>query len=80
MSYALPYTPGTRIPRLLGIKNYFAMYQSLTHTCIRVELASRSLLGVRNGLKNYLAMNKCLTRSGIRVEVASPTVLVLGII
>ena len=56
------------------------MYQSLTHTCIRVELASGSLLGVRNDLKNYLAMNKCLTSSGIRVEVASPTVFVLGII
>ena len=50
MSYALPYTPGTRIPRLLGIKNYlnnyFAMYPQLTRSPIRVELATPASLGL----------------------------------
>ena len=49
-SDALPYTSGTRIPFLLGVKNYlnnyFAMYRSLTHTRIRAELASSAYLGL----------------------------------
>ena len=45
------YTRGTHIPRLLGVSNYlnnyFAMYTHLTRSRIRVELASRTFLGLR---------------------------------
>ena len=50
MSNALPYTRGTRIPHLLGVrnylKNYFAMYTRLTRSRIRLELASPTYLGL----------------------------------
>ena len=40
----LPYTRGTRIPRLLGVRDYLnhyiAMYKRLTRSRITVELAS----------------------------------------
>ena len=49
MSDAFPYTGGTRIHLLLGVKNYlnnyFAMYICLTRFRIRVELASTAYLG-----------------------------------
>ena len=42
---------GTRIPRLKGFKNYlnnyYAMYKRLTHSGIRVELASPAYIGLR---------------------------------
>ena len=45
-----PHTRGTRIPRLLNVrnylKNYFAMYKRLTRTRIRVELTSSAYLGL----------------------------------
>ena len=48
MSDALPYARETRIPRLLGAKNYlinyFAMYTCLTRFRIRVKLASTPYL------------------------------------
>ena len=51
MSDALLYARETRIPRLLGdrnyINNYFAMYTCLTRFRIRVELASPAYLGFR---------------------------------
>ena len=41
MSNALPYTRGTRIPRLVGVRNYlnnyFVMCKHLTRLHIRVE-------------------------------------------
>ena len=44
MSDALPYMRGTRIPRLVGVRNYltnyFTIYKRLTRSRIRVELAS----------------------------------------
>ena len=50
MSDALPYRRGTRIPHLLGVRNYlnnyFVMYTRLTRSRIRVELASRTDLGL----------------------------------
>ena len=46
----VPYSGGPRIPCLLGVRNYlnnyFAMYKRLTHSCIRVELASFDYLGL----------------------------------
>ena len=49
MSDALPSTRGTRVPHLLGVRNYlenyFAMYPRLTRSHIRVELASPTYLG-----------------------------------
>ena len=51
MSDALPYARETRIPLLLGVKNYlnnnFAMYTCLTRFLIRVELESPGKLGLR---------------------------------
>ena len=48
MCDALPYTRGTRIPRLLGVRNYlnnyFTMYKRLTHSRIRVELVFSAYL------------------------------------
>ena len=48
MSDGLPYTRGTRIPFLLGVRNYlnnyFAMYTRLTRSRLRVELASPAYL------------------------------------
>ena len=45
---ALPYTGGTRTPRLLGVRNYlnnfFTMHKGLTRTCIHVEVASPAYL------------------------------------
>ena len=77
MPDALPYTRGSRIPRLLGIRNYlnnyFAMYKRLTHSRIRVVLTSPAYLGVRNYLNNYFAMSTRLTRSYIHADLASPT-------
>ena len=50
MNDVLSYTRGTRIPRLLGdrnyLNNYFANYTRLTHSRIRVELASSAFLGL----------------------------------
>ena len=50
MSDALPYTPETRIPRLLGFKNYlndyFSMYKRRTRSRIRVKDASDAYLGL----------------------------------
>ena len=44
------YTRGTRIPRLLGFKNYlnnyYAIYKRLTRSRIGVELASPDYLGL----------------------------------
>ena len=44
------YTRGTRIPRLLKVKNYsnnyFAIYPRLTRSRIRVELATPAYLGL----------------------------------
>ena len=46
----LPYTGKTRIPCLLGVRNYlnnyFAMYKRLTHYRIRVKLASPAYLAL----------------------------------
>ena len=48
-SDALPYTHGTRLPRLLGLRdyinNYFAMYKRLTRSRICVEIASQPASG-----------------------------------
>ena len=52
MSDALPYTHGTRIPRLIVVRNYLndylANYTRLKHSLIRVELAFPAylLLGI----------------------------------
>ena len=50
MSDALPYTGETRIPRLLGVKNYlnnyFTMYTCLTRFRMDVNLASLVYLGL----------------------------------
>ena len=50
-SDALSYTLRTRIPCLLGFKNYlrnyFAVYKCLTHPQIRVDFASPAYLGLR---------------------------------
>ena len=59
MSDTFPDTRGTRIPRLLGVKNY------LNNNLPR-------LLGVRNYLNNYFAMYTRLTCSHIRLQLASP--------
>ena len=49
MSDPLAYTRGSRIPRLLGVRNYlnnyFAMYRRLTRSHIRAELAFPAYLG-----------------------------------
>ena len=49
-SDALPYTRGTRILRLHGVrnylKNYIAIYKHLTHSRICVELASHAYMGL----------------------------------
>ena len=46
---ALPCTGGTRIPRLIGVRNYlnhdFDTYTRLTHSLIRVEFAFPAYLG-----------------------------------
>ena len=48
MSDTLPGTRGTRIPRLLGVRNYlnnyFAMYTRPTRSRIRVDYASPAYL------------------------------------
>ena len=48
MSDVLSYTRGTRIPRLLVVRNYFnnyfAKYTRLPHSRIRTELASPAYL------------------------------------
>ena len=45
-----PYTRGTRVYPLLGVRtylnNYFAMYTRLTRSRIRVELAYPAYLGL----------------------------------
>ena len=67
------YIRGTRISRLLGVKdylnNYFAMYKRLTSSHIYVELASLTYLGL--GIFEIIMYTR-LTTSRIRVEVASP--------
>ena len=49
MADALPYTRGSRIPHLLGVRNYlkdyFAKYKRLRRSHIRAELASSTYLG-----------------------------------
>ena len=51
MSHALPYICGTRIPHLIGVKdylnNYFAMFSRMSRSRTRVELASPTYLGLR---------------------------------
>ena len=67
----------TRIPRLLGVKNYlnnYLAYKRLTRSRIRVEIAPHLL-----GVWNYFA-NKRLTLPRIRVKLATPAYLGLGII
>ena len=56
------------------------MYNRLTRSSIRVELALPAYLWVRNYLNNYFAMYKRLTPSRIRVGLASSAYLGLGII
>ena len=84
MADVLPYTCGTRSPRLLGVRNYlnnyFAMCKRLTHSRIRVELAAPRLVGVSNYLNKYFARCTCLTRCPIQADLASNTYLGLGII
>ena len=50
MSDGLPYTRGTHIPSLHGVRNYlnnyFANYTRLTHSRIRVEVAFPVSLGL----------------------------------
>ena len=75
------YTRGTRIPRLLGVRdyvnNYFAMFTRLTLTYTRGTRIPH-LPGFKNYLSNYYAMYKRLMRSRIRVELASTAYLGLG--
>ena len=51
MSVVLPYTRGTRIPRLLKVRNYInnylALSKHLTRSIIGVELASAAYLRLR---------------------------------
>ena len=79
-----PYTGGTRIPRLLGVRyylnNYFANYTHVKHSLIRVELAFPAYWGSRNYVINYFAMYKRLMHSRRLVEHASPAYLGLGTI
>ena len=50
MSDALPYTDGTRIPRLLAVrnylKNYVAIHKHMTRFRIGVQLGSPVYLGL----------------------------------
>ena len=50
MSDALPFTRGTRIPRLLEVRDYlniyFSMYTCLTSSHIFADLASAAYLGL----------------------------------
>ena len=50
-SNALPYTHGSRIPRLLGVRNYlnnyFSMYMRLTLSRINADLASHTYFWLR---------------------------------
>ena len=52
MSDTFPDTRGTRMPRLLGVRNYLnnylAMYKRLTRSGTRVELASAAYVGLSN--------------------------------
>ena len=83
-SDALPYTRGTRTPRLLGMKNYlnnyFVMYKTSDALPNMRGTHLRRLLGVGNYLNNYFFMYTRLTRARIRVDLASPAYLGLGII
>ena len=50
MPDALPYTRRTRIPRLLGVKNYlnnYFAYNRLSVSLTLVELAAPAYLGLR---------------------------------
>ena len=58
MSETLPYTRGTRIPRLLGVRNYlnnYFAYKRLTRSRISVETHLR-LLAVKNYLNTCFIM------------------------
>ena len=71
MSDAVPYKRGTRIPRLLGVRNYlnnyFAMYKRLTRSRIRVELASPGYMGFEVPLIiNLLSPNRMRTSFSTR--------------
>ena len=50
MSDVLPYRRGTLILHLLAVRNninyYFALYTRLTHSRIRMEIASPAYLGL----------------------------------
>ena len=74
---------GTRIPRILGIrnylKNYFAMYKRLTRSRIQVELTSPPAWSYKLFEKLFF-MYKLLTHSRIRVQLASRVYLRLEII
>ena len=80
----LPYTRGTRMPRLRGVRNYlnnyFAKYKRLARSRIRVKTHMPRVVGVRNYLENYCAKYKRMTLSSIRLELASPACFGLGII
>ena len=83
MSDVLPYTIGTRIPRLLGVRNYLKKFCKLyTSDALPYTLVTRipRLLAFRNYLNNYFAMYKRLTRSRICLELASRAYLGLRII
>ena len=79
----LPYTRGTRIPHLLGVKyylnNYFT-YKQLEELPYTRETHIPRLLGVKNYLNDYFTMYKRMIRSRIPVKLASPAYLGLGII
>ena len=79
-----PYTLGTRVPRLLGVRNYlnnyFSMYTRLTRLPYTPETRISHILGFRNYLNNYFSMYTSLTRSYIHADLASPTYFWLRII
>ena len=75
----LQYTRETRIPCLLGVRNYFC-YKRLDQLPYTRGTRIPPLLGFKNYLNNYVTIYRRLTRSLIRVEVASPAYLRLKII
>ena len=82
-SDTLSYTPGTRIPRIHGfrnyLKNYFAMYQRLTRSRIHVKLAYPGYLDFGVHLIVKLLPHDRLDVFLCYVELATPTYLGLGI-
>ena len=80
----VPYTRGTSIVHLLGVKNYssnyFVLYTSLTRTSYTRGTRIPRLLEVRNHLNNYFTMYARLTRSRIHAELISRDWLGLNII